>query len=169
MPLPSVIMNAPEAAGVTIHKLAAEIDAGDILLQKPLPLSGQETVEALAARIAIALPSMVEQLVSDLPNLWAKAQPQDESVATHAPPPNDAMRRIDWDAPVEAILRQARAFGGMGVLFALRGELWVASALSGWQDPHPHSPGDLVHLTARDVVFAAKDGYICISEADKAV
>lgn len=169
MPLPHIIMNQPEAAGMTAHKLSDAMDTGDILLQQPLSLHPQDTVETVGARIAMALPEMIAGLVTDLPAVWDKATPQDETKASTCPVPDDAMRSIDWSRPVAATLRQARAFGRMGLLFKVNEDIWVAGTINGWEEPHTHQPGDICFLSPRDIVIAAADGYICISEADKII
>lgn len=167
MPIPHIIINNAEAAGITAHKITNDIDAGDILAQVPLTITTDETVETLSSRIAMALPDMTASLVEDLPNQWKNAQPQNEEDASHFTAPDDAMRTIDWNETVYAIKTLHRAFGRFGLLFNLDADIWAAYALNGWQDAHEHPVGTICHTTNREIVIAAKDGYICITEAQK--
>ncbi len=165
MPLPHILMHAPEAAGMTAHQLTQDFDAGDILIQEKIELSSEETVETLSCKMAMRMPDMIEKLISDLPNYWQKAQPQNESEVSNFPAPDDEMRRIDWKQSVDFILKQHRAFGGFGVLFELEGKPWVAYRLMGWQESHSFKPGAVRHMSTREIVIAAKNGFICISQA----
>lgn len=167
MPLPHIIINHPEAAGITAHKTTDRMDAGDILMQKPLAISADETVETLGTRIALAMPDMLANLLENLETHWNNATPQDESKARTFPPPNDAMRTIDWNSPVKTIKTLHRAFGKFGVLFSLQNSLWVAYDLKGWEEPHNFAAGTCVHITPREIVIAAANGYICITQADQ--
>jgi methionyl-tRNA formyltransferase len=167
MPLPHIIINHPEAAGITAHKTINRVDAGDILVQKPLPLNDDETVETLATRIALAMPDMVAELLKDLPSYWNHAVAQDETKASLFPPPDDAMRTINWQDSVKKIKTLHRAFGKFGVLFSLENKIWAAYSLSGWEEPHNHINRTCIHITPREIVIAAADGYICITQADQ--
>jgi methionyl-tRNA formyltransferase len=47
-PIPAVILACEQETGVTIQKLAPEMDAGDILAQEIIPLTGRETTASLS-------------------------------------------------------------------------------------------------------------------------
>jgi len=166
MPLPHIIMNEPDAAGITAHKLVEEIDAGDVLQQVPLPLIEGETIETLSSRIAMHMPEFLGRLIGNLPELWNKAKPQDRTAKTVAPVPDQEARHIKWTDTVADTMARVRAFGRMGVLFTLNEELWLASRVSGWQEKHDQESGALSYLSASDIVVAVSDGFVCISEAE---
>ena len=96
MPTPTILMNHPEASGVTIHKLSDVFDDGDILLQKKIPITAQDDVETLSCKIAMAAPDMLSRVFRELPALWQSAAPQDQSKASTFPMPDEAMRMLDW-------------------------------------------------------------------------
>ncbi|MDR2078444.1 MAG: methionyl-tRNA formyltransferase, partial [Treponema sp.] len=52
-PIPAVILGREKETGVTVQRLAPEMDAGDILAQKRFPLNGRETT-LLLSQIAAA-------------------------------------------------------------------------------------------------------------------
>ena len=73
MPTPFIITGAPEAAGVSIHKLTQDFDAGDILVQEKFELSAHDCVETYSARVAKACllytsPSPRDQRGSRMPS-----------------------------------------------------------------------------------------------------
>lgn len=167
MPLPTILMSAPEAAGITAHKIIDEIDAGDILVQHPIDINSDETVETLSSRIAMYMPDMASHIFQNIADLWSAATPQNPDEAETFPAPTDATRTINWDNTVKDIKTLHRAFGRFGVLFTLKEDIWVAYSLNGWPENHSHAPGTITHTTAREIILAAKDGYICITEAEK--
>jgi len=167
MPLPHIIMSAPEVAGFTAHKITDIIDDGDILAQMPLPLYAHETIETLSCRIAMAMPGMIADLTNNLPDRWGRAKPQASDKASTFPAPDDTMRTIEWTDTIDKITTLHRAFGRFGLLFKLNNTIWVAYHLNGWREDHSHPPGTQCLLTAREIVIAAQDGYICITEAEQ--
>lgn len=167
MPIPHMIMYAPEVAGVTVHKITPDYDAGDILMQKPIEIGLRDNVESISVRMAMAMPDMVVQLFSDLPRYWRGAAPQDVHCVEDFPAPTDEMRRLDFAGDVRHIEDQHRAFGRFGVLFSLQGDIWAAYHLRVWQEDHLHEPGSVVYASALDMVIAARDGFVLIQAAEK--
>lgn len=168
MPTPYILTNHPEAAGITIHKMTQTFDGGDILMQRPLPLSLRETVETYCARIAMAAPDMVSAVCGDIKKFWSTATPQNESKALHFPAPTEDMRTIDFTAGIDAIDKTARAFGRFGALARLDNALWFVYAIDVWREDHNFTPGDVVCILNREIVIAARDGFVCVKEFQKA-
>ena len=164
MPTPTILLSRPEASGVTLHKLSKVFDDGDILLQQKLPLSAQDDVETLSARIAMAAPDLLSKAFRNLPEIWENATPQDQSKASTFPMPDEAMRMLDWGRKVEDIKRTGRAFGRFGALARFDGRLWAVYNFNGWVEAHNYRPGDVVCVLSREVVIAVKDGFICIKD-----
>jgi methionyl-tRNA formyltransferase len=168
MPVPKIIIDEPKAAGFTIHKLSNQFDAGDILYQVPLPLAPRETVETLSARTILKAPAALSMIFADLPHYWKKAKPQKESQASTFPPPDDQMRLLDWNLPVEKIDALARAFGRYGSLAQFDNALWVVYAHDVWEEKHLLAPGTIAARLSREIVIAAKDGFVCLKEFQRA-
>lgn len=165
MPTPTIIMHAPEAAGLTVHKLSSVIDQGDILDQVPLKLSERETVESYSARIALAAPDVMGKVFEDIGEYWMLSKPQDESEAVTFPVPDDAMRMIDWHDDITMLDKKARAFGRYGCLARIEGQLWVIYDHDVWQENHVQTYGRCVMEQPRHMVIAAKNGYFVIKDA----
>jgi methionyl-tRNA formyltransferase len=160
MPTPHIIMNHPEAAGITVHKLAAEYDAGDILYQEKFELSPRETVETYSERAALAGPEILSRLLADLPRYWREAKPQDESQASLFPTPDDSMRTLDFTKTVEELDRVGRAFGHFGCLAHFKEKIWAVYRFETRVEKHSFAPGTLVDITQEKAVLAAKDGFL---------
>lgn len=164
MPTPHIIIHAPEASGVTIHKMTQDFDKGDILYQEELPLNAHEDVESLSARIAMRAPDVLSMVMKDLPNLWEGAQPQNEAEATYFPPPDDTMRLLDWNKTVEEIDRTGRAFGRYGSLARFDNLNWAVYDFTAWPEKHKLTPGTIALRMSRHIVIAAANGFVCLKE-----
>ncbi|MCB1783689.1 MAG: hypothetical protein KDI13_06795 [Alphaproteobacteria bacterium] len=164
MPLPYIIQQTPEAAGFTIHKISDKFDNGDIIYQEPLPVSAETDIEILSAQIAMRTPGVTVEIVRDISNLWHQAKPQDPAQATHVPPPDEAMRSLDWTQTIESLNQKGRAFGRFGVIATLQNRNFVVFNFKGWQEAHSNTPGDVLLAGPREIIVAAKDGYICLKE-----
>ncbi len=162
MPTPTIIMHAPEAAGLSLHKLTANFDEGDIIYQEELPISAAETVETYSARIAMHAPELLSRVMKGLPRYWEKAQKQDKSEATYFPTPDNDMRTLDWGKPVAEIKKTARAFGCFGSLCTIEEQLLVVYDMDVWQEEHDLEPGTIAHKEARILIIVASDGFVCL-------
>ena len=61
------------------------------------------------------------------------------------------------------MLRRIRAFGAIETIAKVGdGRIFVAAA-QGWQEAHRHTPGIVVHRHRRNVVIAARDGYVQVT------
>lgn len=164
MPTPHIIMHHPEVSGVTIHRLSEKFDDGAILMQKALPLSDQDDVETLSARIALCAPDMISDCFAGLPALWANASPQNSAEASHFPPPDESMRTLSWKDSVALNEKKGRAFGRYGCLARLNGQLYAVYNFKGWVEPHSYRPGTIACELSREIVVAVADGFLCLKE-----
>lgn len=89
-PMPRLILEGTEFGGVTAHKMAADFDTGEILLQERFPLAGREDHRTYMEKVYEKVPGMVHKLVNDLPQVLANAQPQ--GAGEYWPLPREA----DW-------------------------------------------------------------------------
>lgn len=167
MPTPYIIMHEPEAGGISVHKLAPQFDAGDILYQEPLDISEQETVESYSEQIADKAPEIISKVMADLPRYWSNATLQDEGKASHFPPPDDEMRTIDWNSSVEDIDRLGRAFGHFGSLARFDDHLWGIYDFEVWKESHHHPPGTVIERTDENILITASDGFANLKRFQK--
>jgi methionyl-tRNA formyltransferase len=108
-PVAGTILAGDPQGGVTLMVMTPELDAGPIVEQWPVTLTGRETTPDLEATLADlaadAIPPTLER--------WAAGDiqqvPQDERRATHVHPFTRADGWIDWSRPAVEIDRQVRA------------------------------------------------------------
>lgn len=105
-PMPRLILEGAGLGGVTAHKMAADFDTGDILLQETFPLDGREDHRTYMDKVYAKIPAMVHTLVSRLPQVLAGARPQGEGEYWPLPAEKDWTVTPDMDAAqADRILR----------------------------------------------------------------
>jgi methionyl-tRNA formyltransferase len=108
-PIQSTILAGEKTTGVTVMEMAAQVDAGGIVSQEKVSLTGSETSPVLRERLAKLGAS---QLIKALPIFLsgqAKIIAQKEADVTSTKKLTKEMGEIDWSLPVEQIDRQIRA------------------------------------------------------------
>ncbi len=169
MPLPFVIMDEPEAAGFTIHKLSPQFDTGDILYQEKINIDAYTDIETLSARIALRCPGAVSETIAKLDERWENATPQSEENSSEYPAPGDVLRKLEWTEDAAALNRKARAFGRFGTIATVQNIAGNSQTLgvfnfSAWKEETPYAPGTLIRSSEREVIIAIKDGFVCLKE-----
>ena len=105
-PMPRLIQEGAEFGGITAHKMAADFDTGEILLQERFPLSEREDHQTYMEKVYEKIPGMVHQLVNDLPQVLANARPQEAGEYWPLPTEEDWTVTPDMEAArADLILR----------------------------------------------------------------
>lgn len=164
MPMPWILLREPKAAGITVHQMTPQYDAGKILYQEPFPVDETTDIETLSSRSAIAGAEILSEILKNLPGYWKNAKTQNESQASEYPEPDDAMRTFDWTMPVKETLRLSRAFGHYGCLANIDGKRVVVFSCSGWEEKHALPPGTIACVLPYEFIVAASGGFICLKE-----
>ncbi|WP_415938425.1 methionyl-tRNA formyltransferase [Streptomyces sp. 039-1] len=108
-PLIWALINGEREVGVTAHRMNAELDAGDVLLQRAVPVGPADTVTDLFHRTVDLITPVVTESLDLIASGRAHWIPQDRSRASffHKRSPEDS--RIDWTWPAEDLERLVRA------------------------------------------------------------
>ncbi|WP_230532491.1 methionyl-tRNA formyltransferase [Microvirga roseola] len=157
-PLFQAILGAVPEWGVTAHVLEPAFDTGAIVAQQRFRLSENETHDTLLARCQMASRTIAARIAEDLPRLWADAQPQ--GPGSYWPRITQAQRTIDWTRSVRDALRTIRAFGSIEAFAQVDSRYLYVWDAAGWEEPHLHRPGALVHRHRNHLVVAAGDGFV---------
>lgn len=125
-PIQQAILNGDKITGISLQRMVKQMDAGDILLERPYHLSGQETYASLSECLAIEAVPLVEQWIDLLwePTSILQYKPQQEQLVTLAPLIKKEQGLIDFSTmKAEYIERMVRAFNPWpGCFFLHQGE-----------------------------------------------
>ena len=109
-PIPAAILAGARQTGVTVQRLAAEVDAGDIIAQREQPLDGTETSGSLAPRLAALGAALLREAVDAVAAGTERSRPQNAADVTYCALLRKEHGRIDWRRPAAAIERTVRAY-----------------------------------------------------------
>lgn len=109
-PLSASIMNGDRSSGISIQRLAAKMDSGNILLQEKFILDKGETTGSLTERVAFMAAPLINRIVHQLEDGIVKEWVQDDSAATFCKLLNKDDGIIDWNNSSDHILNSIRAY-----------------------------------------------------------
>jgi methionyl-tRNA formyltransferase len=103
------IINNEKKTGITIHEMTLECDAGDIFLQKEMPISYLDTGGTILKKCFYYYPRLVKQFLHLFYKQKIIPRKQDESIATYFAKRTPEDGRIIWDWQRERIYNWVRA------------------------------------------------------------
>jgi methionyl-tRNA formyltransferase len=154
--------------GLTIHRITAEFDTGPVLAQVRVPITDDDNLSTLIAKIVERAPGLLRQALQRVAR-GEEGEPQDESQATEAGLFEEAWRIIDWSQPARTIHNQVRSWVGLrdiplGALGEIDGETLqitrtrLVPAGTTKQDSAP--PGTILRRDGECLVVQSGDGPI---------
>lgn len=119
-PMPLILLRGLPCGGVTVHKMAAEFDTGDILLCESFPIRKGETLQSYMDQVYDRVPDMVKRLMTDLSGLLSEACPQGDG--EYWPMPEERDWTVTEDMEAEQADRILRAFFGYECIYCAGGK-----------------------------------------------
>ena len=96
--------------GITSMHVVRELDAGDIIDAKAIPIAPDETGGSLHDRLAVLAAEVMAGTLAKIAAGTAPRTPQDETLASYVPKLGRDDGLIDWNAPAVSIERRIRAY-----------------------------------------------------------
>jgi methionyl-tRNA formyltransferase len=109
-PIPAAILNRERETGITIQTLALEMDAGHILMQDRIELSGRETTESLSQWAAIRGAELLLPALRGFVQGTLQGIPQNDREATYCSIISKVDGWIDWSSSALEIDAKIRAY-----------------------------------------------------------
>lgn len=120
-PIPFAILNRDAKTGVSIQRVSARVDAGDVLRQSTIELDGTETTETLSSVCARLGAELLCQVLDEIGSGTERGVSQDESAACYSRELAKDDGNLDWagaaldlDARVRALIPWPLAFTCLG-------------------------------------------------------
>ncbi|MGC9312833.1 MAG: methionyl-tRNA formyltransferase [Sediminispirochaetaceae bacterium] len=110
IPLVASLLNGDEETGVTVQKIAPELDSGDILMQEAFSLTGRETTAQLSDRAAKIGAELAAKVLDKIEDGTVQSKSQDTSLASYCRKLQKDDGRINWRLPAVMIERMVRAY-----------------------------------------------------------
>ena len=167
-PIQRAVLAGERETGVTAMYLAEEMDAGDIIAVKKTEIGENEASGELFDRLAVLGAELLSETVCAIADGTAARTPQDDSLATYAPPIKKEEAEIDWNLPGSEILNKIRGMYPWPVAFSTLGETKFKIHSAEFENGSFGAPGNLVCSKDSGLVVACKDGGIRICQLQAA-
>jgi methionyl-tRNA formyltransferase len=134
-PIHWAVANGEKRTGLTTMRIDAGLDTGPILLKYETQIGTEETSPDLYVRLAEAGAPLMAATIRGLADGSIAPIPQDDSLATLAPPLKKEDGKVDWSFPAQKIFNRMRGFKPWpGTFSSFRGktcQLWGKPAEAG--------------------------------------
>ena len=171
-PIQTAILNRDSVTGITVQKLAQEMDGGDILAIEELQLTGNETTGSLSKivseKAAVMLPAVLEKI-----KMGEQGIPQDHGRATHCSLISKDDAVIDWSKSVLQIQAQIRAYNpqplcrtihGGRELFILKADVFFSENRAESSGQQNGRPGLVLRTDKCGILIQTGDGILAVTE-----
>ncbi len=160
-PIERAIDAGDRETGVTIMQMAAGLDTGPMLARAATPIADTDTAASLHDRLATLGATLLADTLARLERGAVRAEPQDETLASHAAKLSKEEARLDWTKSAEALHRRIRAFNPRPVAHARFRDkpvrLWDVGSGFGVA-PAGSAPGEIVQAGPMGIAVAGGDG-----------
>lgn len=153
------LVELPEFAGVSIHKLTDVLDGGDILLQEQFEVVQNESISSLMVKSSLLAESLLQTLLNALETIYESATPQQELLATYWKHPSIERRIMSWRNDTQQFRQAIRQYGHFGILVKLKGELVIVSQLEVTDFKHDYKLGGIIFEDQALISVAINGGF----------
>jgi methionyl-tRNA formyltransferase len=169
-PVNWVLLHGETETGITLHYMEAKADRGDIVAQKAIPITPEDTAVTLFARMTAAARQLFRETYPRLRRGQAERFPQDHAQAScfGGRTPEDG--RIDWGQPATAVYNLMRAVthpypGAFSTLNGRKLYIWNGRLLAA-PLAAPEAPGRITAtLPGEGLLVATGGGHFLITQA----
>jgi len=108
-PIQHAVLNGDAETGVTIMKMNAGLDTGDILAQEQTPIRSEDNSQTLHDRLAQIGADLLTRAIPDFVSGKIQPRPQPTEGISYAPKIKKSDGKIDWTQPARACWNRVRA------------------------------------------------------------
>lgn len=157
-PIHYALINGDKETGVTIMYMEKEMDAGDIISQRSLPILPEDTVGTLFEKLSLLGRDLLMDTLLDIFNGSIRPVSQKEEDVTVAPMISPEQEKINWNKPAQQVANKIRGLnpfpGAYTVLEGNRFKIWFAEPV---ENKSKSEPGTLVKLTKNQMWIQCAD------------
>ena len=157
-PIHYALINGEKETGVTIMYMEKEMDAGDIISQRTLPIETTDTVGSLFSKLSLVGRDLLMDTLPGVFNEEIEPQKQEEADVTYAPMIKPSEEKIDWADSAENINNKVRGMnpfpGAYTLLDGQRFKIWEAEPL---EISTEGEPGTLIRLNKNECVVKCEN------------
>jgi methionyl-tRNA formyltransferase len=152
-PIQRSIAAGDEVSGVSVQRMVLALDAGDIQLERVVPIEATDTSGSLFDKLAVLGGVAAVDALTELDENTATFTPQDAAAATHAPKLRKPEGQMDWSLSAEHLERHVRAMSPWpGAKAATPDGKPLMVEQARLVEEHAGDPGTLLEISPRLIV-----------------
>mgnify|MGYP000178926681 FL=1 len=166
-PIHYAIINGDKEAGVTIMEMVKEMDAGDMIARRAIPIEETDNVGTMFEKLALVGRDL---LLDTLPSYLSgdiKPVPQDKNQVTFSPNISPEEERIDWTKTNRQLFNQIRGMYPWPVAHTLlngeRFKIYEATPVEG-----AGQSGEILAIGKKELIVAAGEGALSLKTVQPA-
>ncbi|MCS7236282.1 MAG: methionyl-tRNA formyltransferase [Armatimonadota bacterium] len=166
-PVQAAIRSGDPTTGVSVIRVTEELDAGDVLAQKEVPIYPDDTAGTLESRLAEEGARLLVGVLDAMERGDLRPTPQDPARATYCGKLSKEAGQISWEWPAELVERHVRAMDPWPAAYTLH----QGRALKVWRvrlTDGDGAPGEVLRLTPQGFVVATGRGAVEVLEVQPA-
>jgi len=166
-PIHHALINGETETGITTIWMDERMDAGDMILQRALPIDANDNVADLERKLARLGADVLVETLELIEKGMAPRIKQDESQATYAPALGRARAEIDWNLPAARIANLVRGANPTpGAFTRHRGKRLKVLRARAVEKPglEEGTPGQIVETSGEGLLVLAGAGAVLLTE-----
>jgi len=162
-PIQTAILQGDDVTGVTLMRLDAGMDTGDVLLQEEMPIEPEDTTASLSTRLAVLGAELLLQGLDLIVSGEAVFKPQDDAGVTMTTLLEKSDGQIRWAAPARDIHNLVRAAIPWPIAHCrLQGDVCRIHKTEVVDEPPAAPPGTVTRVEGGRIFVAAGKGTLAI-------
>nr|MBC8217425.1 formyltransferase [Planctomycetota bacterium] len=171
-PINWVLVGGEKETGVTLHYMTPRPDDGDIVHQKRIRITDEDTARSLHEKAAQAASVMLDEVLPQVKDGTAPREPQDHSKATYYGGRGPADGEIDWSVGAEQVRNLVRAVtrpypGAFSHVANNKCTFWMVSEVP--YHAEELAPGTVVSIDPLVIVCGSAAVHVDFGQVDKGV
>jgi len=163
-PIERALLAGDTVSGVTIMKMDAGLDTGDMLYKQQVAIDPEDDRISLTDKICEAGKLALLHTLSHFPELSSQAQRQNDSLSTYADKLEKSESLLRWQEPAEKLHRIIRAGLGRAPAFSFingaRLQLLEASVA---QTESQKTPGTILEISRQGMLIACGEACLLVT------
>lgn len=164
-PIHQSIIDGEAETGVTIMYMVKQLDAGDIISQRAIPIEESDNVGTMHDKLSDLGTELLRETLPSLLNGTNSRTPQDSALATFASNIQREDERIDWTQDARTIFNHIRGLSPWPVAYTKLDDkvmkLYRAQIVSNKQG----APGTIIETTKKQIIVGTgSDDAIALTE-----